>query len=99
MSDKQEIKAWLWEMTPKGTDNEKHTSMNDKVDMISIPIESNKLSLTEEPHPKILDSIKYTLKFKGNIRLSNSGTSYNLFRDVLDKDDDMVTFNVNPSPF
>ena len=30
------IKAWLWEMTPKDEDNVKHTNLNSKVDMIGV---------------------------------------------------------------
>ena len=83
-----------WEQTPKGEDNIKHNSFNSKVDFISIPIESNNLSLTEEPHPKVLDTIKSRLEFKGNIRLSNSGNSYNIFNDKLDVEDDMVELTI-----
>ena len=91
------IKAWLWEMTPKDEDNVKHTNLNSKVDMISVPIDDNKLSLDEEPHPQVLDTLKSKLQFKGNIRLSESGKSYNLFRDELEQDNDSVVIQLEPT--
>lgn len=95
--EKVTLKSWLWEMTPTGEDNIKHLNLNSKVDMISIPIDENKLSNTEEPHPQVLDTLKSKLEFKGNIRLSKSGTSWNLFRDVLDNDSDMVNLSIEVS--
>ena len=92
-----DIKTWCWEMTPKDDDNIRHDKFNSKVDMISIPIEDNNLSLDEEPHPQVLDTLKSKLEFKGNIRLSKSGTSWNLFRDVLDSDSDMVNLSIEVS--
>lgn len=84
------LKVWLWEMTPKGEDNNKHTTLNSKVDMVTVPIEDNNLSLEQEPHPEILDTLKSKLEFQGNIRLSASGNSYNIFRDKLEQDDTVV---------
>jgi len=91
-----DIKVWLWEMTPdKNQDNIKHQTLDNKVDMISVPIEDNNLSLDEEPHPQILDTLKTRLEFQGNIRLSKSGNSYNLFRDKLKVESDLVTINIS----
>ena len=95
-----DIKTWCWEMTPKNDDNIKHDKFNSKVDMISIPIEDNNLSLDEEPHPQVLDTLKSKLDFKGSIRLSASGNSYNIFKNKLDKDDDLVVFRLEEAkPF
>lgn len=94
------IKAWLWEMTPnKEDDNINHKTFNSKVDMVSIPIEDNKLSLDEEPYPQVLDTLKSKLEFKGSIRLSNSGNSYNLFKNTLDKNNDLVVIQLEAKPF
>ena len=91
-----DIKAWLWEMTPDKTqDNIKHQTLDSKVDMISVPIEDNNLSLDEEPHPQILDTLKTRLKFQGSIRLSASGNSYNIFRDKLKVESDLITINIS----
>ena len=95
-----DIKSWCWEMTPKENDNIRHLEFNSKVDMISIPIEDNNLSLDEEPHPQVLDTLKSKLDFKGSIRLSASGNSYNLFKNKLDKDNDLVVFRLDEAkPF
>ena len=100
MSDKINFKAWLWEMTPKGEDNVKHQSFSSVVDLISVPIEENKLSISDEgKHPASLDLLMSKLEFKGNIRLSASGKSYNLFRDKLEDtaDDTLVTLQIQPT--
>lgn len=89
------IKAWLFEMTEKGQDNVEHKSINDKVDLISVPIKENNLSDNEIP--EILNKIKTELEFKGSIRLSNSGKSYNLYRNKLEKQANLVTLNVSAS--
>ena len=86
------LNTWLWELTPENEDNTKHQSMNDKVGLISIPIEDNpqmECSDTDK-HPPILDNLKSQLNFKGNIRLSNSGNSWNIFRDKLEVKSDLV---------
>ena len=92
-----DIKAWMWEMTPKDEDNIKHDTLNSKVNMVSVSFKHNDLSLDEEPHPKILDTLKSKLQFKGNIRLSESGKSYNLFRDELEQDNDLVVIQLEPT--
>ena len=91
-----DIKVWLWEMTADKTqDNIKHQTLDSKVDMISVPIEDNNLSLDEEPHPQILDTLKTRLEFQGSIRLSKSGNSYNLFKDKLTTESDLITINIS----
>jgi len=86
--------VWLWEMTPKGEDNNKHLTLSNKVDMVTVPIEDNNLSLEQEPHPEILDTLKSKLEFQGSIRLSASGNSYNIFRDKLEQKSDTVVINL-----
>tara|TARA_R100000353_G_scaffold58535_4_gene46214 strand:+ start:983 stop:1264 length:282 start_codon:yes stop_codon:yes gene_type:complete len=88
-----DIKVTCWEQV-KDSDNTKHTTLNENVDFVSVGITENNLSLTEEPHPKCLDVLKEMIKFKGNIRLSASGNSYNIWRDKLNKDADMVTISL-----
>ena len=84
MSNQTEIKATFIEQTEdKLADNVFHSEMNDKVSFISVPIEDNKLSCTEEPHPKRLDDLKARINFRGNIKLSSSGLSWNIFRNEL----------------
>ena len=96
MSDKLTFKSWLWEMTPKGEDNVKHQSYSSAVDMISIPIDENNLDVDDNgKHPSSLDALMTKLEFKGNIRLSESGKCYNLFRDKLEEGNDLVTFSVS----
>ena len=92
-----DIKVTCWQKQ-ENDDNIKHKSMNDNVDFISVPIESNNLSLTEDPHPRCLDTLKQHLNFKGNIRLSQSGNSYVIWRNELNTEDDMVTIDLEPIP-
>ena len=74
----------MWEQTAdRDEKNGVHSEMNDKVSFISVPIEDNKLSCTEEPHPKRLDDLKARINFRGNIKLSSSGLSWNIFRNEL----------------
>ena len=100
MSDKIQLKCWLWERTPdRDDDNIKHDVMSDKVNMVSVPIKENELPCNaNETHPPILDTLKARLSFKGNIRLSESGKSFNLFRDELEAGNDLVTLEMS-SPF
>ena len=49
MSENTQIKSWLWELTPQGEDNVKHTQMSDKVTMISIPIEEIQFFVIDSP--------------------------------------------------
>lgn len=90
------IKVTCWQKQ-EGDDNIKVKSMNNDVDFISVPIELNNLSLTEDPHPKCLDTLKKMINFRGNIRLSQSGNSYVIWRDELNTEDDMVTIDLVPS--
>ncbi len=96
------IKMWCWETTPQGQENIKHKTSqglkDGKVDMVSVHIADNNLSLTEDPHPVILNVLKEKLKFKGNIRLSASGQSYNIFKDVLEDGDDLVKITLETNP-
>ena len=99
-TDSITLKCWLWEQTPdRDVDNIKHESMSDKVNMVSVPIDENKLPCDANiAHPPILDTLKARLEFKGNIRLSESGKSYNLFRDELEAGSDLVAVNIS-APF
>ena len=101
MSDKLTFKSWLWETTPKGEDNIKHFKLSSKVDMISIPIEENDLSTdTSEEYPPVLDTLMEKLEFRGNIKLSASGKSFNLFRDKLEDSEDSSLVRLSmDSPF
>tara|TARA_B100000459_G_scaffold49874_1_gene26504 strand:- start:8514 stop:8804 length:291 start_codon:yes stop_codon:yes gene_type:complete len=91
-----DIKVICWQKQ-ENDDNIKHKSMNKDVDFISVPIESNNLSLTEDPYPECLDTLKENLNFRGNIRLSGSGNSYVIWRDELNAEDDMVTIKLVPN--
>lgn len=91
------IKVTCWQKQ-ENDDNIKIKSMNNDVDFISVPIELNNLSLTEDPHPKCLDVLKKQINFRGNIRLSQSGNSYVIWRDELNTEDDMVTIDLEPIP-
>ena len=82
-----------------GEDNIFHNSVTEDVDFISVPIETNNLSNTEDPHPKVLDTIKQRLEFKGNIHLSESGKSWNIWRNTLNNEDDMVEIDLSATPF
>ena len=44
--------------------------------------------------PKLLEMIKSKYEFKGNIRVSNSGKSWNIFRNAFDADDSLVTITI-----
>ena len=90
------IKVICWKQQ-ENEDNIKVQSMNDDVDFISVPIELNNLSLTEDPHPKCLDTLKEKINFRGNIRLSGSGNSYVIWRNELNTKDDMVTIDLVPN--
>lgn len=82
--NQDKLKCLLWEKTAdRDEKNIVHSQMNDKVSFISVPIEENNLSVTEEPHPKRIDDLKARISFKGNVRLSSSGLSWNIFRDEL----------------
>tara|TARA_R100001594_G_scaffold99392_2_gene133892 strand:+ start:154 stop:450 length:297 start_codon:yes stop_codon:yes gene_type:complete len=87
------------EMGTNGEDSTFHKDVNENVNLLSVPIEKNNLSNTEEPYPKVLDTIKARLEFKGNIKLSESGKSWNIFRDKLDSDDDLVSIDLSAVPF
>ena len=85
MENQDKLKCLMWEQTKdRDEKNIVHSQMNDKVSFISIPIEENNLSCTEEPHPKRLDDLKSRISFKGNIRLSSSGLPWNIFRNELE---------------
>ena len=84
MENQDKLKCLMWEQTAdRDEKNVVHSEMNDKVSFISVPIEDNKLSCTEEPHPKRLDDLKARINFRGNIKLSSSGLSWNIFRNEL----------------
>lgn len=89
------LKTYCIEQTEDRTeDNIFHNEMNKDVTLVSVPITENNLSNTEEPHPSILDTLKAKIEFKGNIRLSESGKSWNLFRDELSATSDLVSIDV-----
>tara|TARA_R110002020_G_scaffold55591_6_gene154089 strand:+ start:422 stop:733 length:312 start_codon:yes stop_codon:yes gene_type:complete len=93
-----ELKTYCIEQTEDRTqDNVFHNQMNEDVTLVSVPITENKLSNNpDEKYPPILDTLKSKLEFKGSIRLSESGKSWNLFRDALEnKASDFVSININ----
>ena len=95
---KDSLKVWFFEMI-KDDDNIKHSEMSDSVDLISVPITENNLDNNEQvPHPELINRLKSHYSFKGNIRLSNSGKSWCIYRDVLDTSSDLVTVEL-PEPF
>ena len=57
------------------------------VDLVSIPVKDNNLSNDPNQQPDVLNTLRDKLEFKGNIRMSSSGKSWNLFRDELEQDD------------
>ena len=92
------LQVVAWETTPKGEDNIKHLDITDsRVDMISVPIVDNNLDCSQEGHPKEIDMLRSKLDFKGSIRLSNSGQSWTLFKDVLDVKSDMIRVDLGVS--
>jgi hypothetical protein len=87
----ESIKGIFWIMNSEG-DNEKvlqedYQSRKSEINLVSIPCKQNNLSTNEDDQPEILNRIRTKLEFKGNIRLSSSGNSWNLFRDPLEQDD------------
>ena len=94
------LKMWCFEMTEdRDDDNIKYREMNSKVDLVSVPIEENNLPVDhKEDHPPILDTLQAKLEFQGSIRLSESGKSWNLFKDVLDTNSDLVKISLDVEP-
>lgn len=79
------LKCLLWEKTEEGNENNTHSEMNDKVDFVSVPLSENNLQVSEDTNkvPQELVDLRSRIEFKGNIRLSNSKKSYNIFRNQL----------------
>ena len=99
MMENQTLKVWCWEQTEdKLADNIKHKDINKNVNLVSVPIETNNLPVSSDGNPpEILTTLKSRMAFKGAIRLSKSGTSWNIYRDVLDSEDDLVVLNLSPT--
>ena len=100
MSNQTEVKATFIEQTEdKLADNVFHSEMNDNVNLITIAFDKNKhiadhLVTKDGNAPKLLEMIKSKYEFKGNIRVSNSGKSWNIFRNAFDADDSLVTITI-----
>jgi len=104
MMSNQNLSVWLWEQTEdKLSDNIKHKAVDGKVpeqvNLVSVPIEANKLSVSDDGScPECITLLKSNLQFKGNIRLSKSGTSWNIFKNGMkDAEDDLVVINLSPA--
>ena len=84
------MKGIMWQITEQGQDNIKHTELVDEVDFVSIPCKENSHPESHDECVSKLEVVKSSLAFKGNIKLSASGKSYNIFRHELDMEDDLV---------